>query len=110
MLPLRVGDEELGSLLNAMARSVGADGFVRQQHAVIGRPDSRAMLASITCPTVVICGRQDQVTPLELSEEMAALVSGALLVVIEDCGHMSPLERPQEVSSAMADWLTKITR
>ena len=96
--------------LNAMARSVGADGFVQQQHAAIGQPDSRATLAGITCPTVVICGRQDQVTPLELSEEMAAIVPSATLVVIEDCGHMSPLERPQEVSSAMADWLAGIPR
>jgi pimeloyl-ACP methyl ester carboxylesterase len=101
----RVGDAALSAVLIDMARAVGVEGFVRQQLAAIGRPDSRPTLASIQCPTLVVCGRQDQITPLELSEEMAANIPGARLVVIEDCGHMSTLERPQGVTRAMSDWL-----
>jgi pimeloyl-ACP methyl ester carboxylesterase len=103
--PSRVDDRALSTLLISMAKSVGAEGFTRQQHAAIGRPDGRPMLADIACPTLVICGREDQITPLALSEEMAAMIPGARLVVIEDCGHMSPLEKPEAVTAALAEWL-----
>jgi pimeloyl-ACP methyl ester carboxylesterase len=89
-----------------MALEIGADGFVRQQSAILGRPDSRHMLVDIEVPTVVIVGRQDQATPLPRSEEMAADIANARLVVLEDCGHMSPLEKPAEVSAALRRWLT----
>lgn len=101
----RVDDAAVIDVFLAMARDVGIDGFVRQQHAAMGRQDSRQTLATIQCPTVVVCGRDDQITPLELSEEMASTVPGARLVVIERCGHMSTLERPDEVTAALAAWL-----
>ena len=53
----------------------------------------------------MLCGRQDELTPLELHEEMAAAIPDARLVVIEDCGHPSTLERPDEVNAAMRAWL-----
>ena len=102
----RIDDAVLVDLFLAMARDVGIDGFVRQQHAAIGRPDSRATLATIQCPTVVVCGREDEITPLALSEEMAAAIPDARLVVVERCGHMSTLERPKEVTQALTEWLT----
>ena len=102
----RLDDAVLVDLFLAMARDVGIDGFVRQQHAAIGRPDSRATLATIQCPTVVVCGREDEITPLALSEEMAAAIPDARLVVVDRCGHMSTLERPQEVTQALTEWLT----
>ena len=55
---------------------------------------------------MVIVGRQDLTTPLQRAEEMAADIANARLVVIEDCGHMSPLERPAEVSAALRRWLS----
>jgi pimeloyl-ACP methyl ester carboxylesterase len=54
---------------------------------------------------VVIVGRQDQVTPLPRSEEIAADIATSRLVVIEQCGHMSPLEKPAEVTAALRSWL-----
>jgi pimeloyl-ACP methyl ester carboxylesterase len=54
---------------------------------------------------VVIVGRQDQATPLQRSQEMAADISHSQLVVLEDCGHMSPLEKPAEVTAALRRWL-----
>jgi pimeloyl-ACP methyl ester carboxylesterase len=90
-----------------MACEVGAEGFVREQQAIIGRPDSRPLLVDIEVPTVVIVGRQDQATPLARSHEMAADIAQSRLVVAEDCGHMSPLERPDEVTAALRRWLSQ---
>ena len=88
-----------------MCREVGPDGFLNQQTAMMNRSDSRAGLAAISCPTVVICGRQDQSWPLENSEEIATAIPGAKLVVIEDCGHFPSIDRPAEVTTAMREWL-----
>jgi pimeloyl-ACP methyl ester carboxylesterase len=88
-----------------MAQEVGADGFVREQRAIMGRLDSRPLLVDIEVPTVVIVGRQDQATPLPRSEEMAADITNSRLVVLEECGHMSPLEKPAEVTAALRGWL-----
>jgi pimeloyl-ACP methyl ester carboxylesterase len=90
-----------------MAREIGADGFVREQHAIIDRADSRHMLVDIDVPTVVIVGRQDQVTPLPRSQEMAADIANSRLVVLEECGHMSPLEKPADVTAALRRWLSQ---
>lgn len=90
-----------------MATEIGADGFVREQEAIMGRPDSRPLLVDIDVPTLVIVGRQDAVAPLRRSEEMAADVATSRLVVLEECGHMSPLERPAEVASALRHWLSE---
>ncbi|MGJ7499365.1 alpha/beta fold hydrolase [Variovorax sp. ZT5P49] len=105
--PSRVGDATLGELLASMARSVGTEGFVRQQRAASGRPDSRPLLKDIQCPTLVLCGRQDQLTPLECSEEMAAGIPGAQLVILENCGHVAPLEQPEAVNAALLRWLER---
>jgi pimeloyl-ACP methyl ester carboxylesterase len=73
----------------------------------MSRPDSRPLLVDIGIPTVVIVGRQDQVTPLARAQEMATDVASSRLVVLEECGHMSPLEKPEEVSAALRRWLTE---
>jgi pimeloyl-ACP methyl ester carboxylesterase len=110
LLPLyvhsdRQGDLELVNTLKEMARNIGRDAFVRQEQAIMSRPDSLALLAAIACPTLVLCGRQDALTPLERHEEIARGISGATLKVIERCGHLSPLERPAEVTGALRAWL-----
>lgn len=104
--PDRMADEALTGAVMAMADAVGKDAFLRQQQAILTRPDGRGDLARIACPTLVLCGRQDALTPLEAHEEMAAAIPGARLVVIEDCGHLSTLEAPDAVTAAMRDWLT----
>jgi pimeloyl-ACP methyl ester carboxylesterase len=103
--PARIGDEALVSVIRGMAERTGVDGYVRQQHAVMARPDTRAELARIGCPTLVLCGRQDTLTPLDAHEELVRLIPGARLVVIEQCGHLATLERPAEVSLALRNWL-----
>jgi pimeloyl-ACP methyl ester carboxylesterase len=88
-----------------MAKAVGPEAFVRQEEAIIGRPDSREDLPSIACTTLVLCGREDALTPVRLHEEMAALIPGSRLHVIDECGHLSALERPEEVTAALREWL-----
>lgn len=105
--PDRLNDKALAEAVIAMAARVGKDAFLRQQRAIMGRGDGRPHLGAIACPTLVLCGRQDQLTPLEWSEEIAALIPEARLQVIEDCGHLSTMERPWEVSAAMRQWLTE---
>ena len=103
--PSRFKDTSVTQPILDMALEVGAEGFVREQHATMGRADSRPMLGSIRVPTLVIVGRQDLTTPLARAEEMAATIPYARLVVIEECGHMSPLEKPAEVTAALRKWL-----
>lgn len=102
----RHDDPELRAVIRSMANNTGIDAFLRQEHAIIGRPDSRPLLHSITCPTLVICGRQDAITPTDRHEEIAFGIAGAGLHVIDDCGHLSPLEQPGEVNARMRRWLT----
>jgi len=103
--PDRLGDEALVAVVTGMAERVGPDAFLRQQTAIMGRPEGIADLGRIACPTLVLCGRQDALTPLARHEEIVAHVPGARLVVIEECGHLSTLERPRETVAAFRDWL-----
>jgi pimeloyl-ACP methyl ester carboxylesterase len=103
--PEHMKDAGLVDAVTAMTARVGREAFMRQQQAALGRRDSRPHLGAIVCPTLVLCGREDQATPLALHEEMAAAISDAKLVVVERCGHLSPLEQPQAVNAAMAQWL-----
>ena len=105
--PSRVGDESITQPLFDMACDIGGDGFVRQQQAILGRADSRPLLVEIEMPSLVIVGRQDRVTPLPRAQEMASDIANARLEVIDDSGHMTPLEKPAEVSAALRRWLTQ---
>lgn len=103
--PDRRSDQALVRTVMDMAEEIGMDAFLRQQQAIMGRPDSRPLLPAIACPTLVLCGADDQLTPLELHEEMAAGIPGARLVVVPECGHLSTLERPDAVNAALRAWL-----
>jgi pimeloyl-ACP methyl ester carboxylesterase len=103
--PERMADADLVGSILAMAERVGRAAFLRQQRLLMNRPDSRHDLALIHCPTVVVCGRQDGLTPLADSEEMAEKIPRGKLVVIEECGHLSTMERPRAVSAVLRYWL-----
>jgi pimeloyl-ACP methyl ester carboxylesterase len=103
--PDRLGETDLVRTITDMADAVGRDGFLRQETAILARPDGRADLARIVVPTLILCGRQDLLTPLELHEEMAALIPNARPAVVEHCGHMTTLEQPDAVNAAMREWL-----
>ena len=105
--PSRAADAAVTQPLLDMATEVGGDGFVREQQAILGRADSRPLLVDIEVPALVVVGRQDLVTPPARAEEIATDIANARLVVIEECGHMAPLEKPAEVSAALRRWLTQ---
>lgn len=98
-------DPAIVAAVQEMTLRVGADAFCRQQAAIMERPDSRPELGLIQCPALVLCGREDAATPLELSREMAADIPSAQLVVLEECGHLATMEKPAETSAAMRRWL-----
>ena len=98
-------DPRLRQIVRDMARDTGVDGFVKQQRAIMSRPDSRPLLASIECPTLVLVGDSDTLTPPDLAKELADGIPGAKLAIIPDCGHLSTIEQPDAVNTALIDWL-----
>lgn len=101
----RVEDAHLRQVVEEMARETGADAFLRQQRAIIARPDARPNLAAIACPTTIVVGEGDRLTPPELAAEIHRAIPGSRLVEIPDCGHLSTLEAPEAVVGLMRDWL-----
>jgi pimeloyl-ACP methyl ester carboxylesterase len=111
LLPLlihraRLSDEKLVTTVRNMAANIGHDAFIRQERAIMSRADNLPLLRTVTCPALILCGRQDALTPLERHDEMARAIPGARLSVIENCGHLSTLEQPREVSAALEVWLS----
>jgi pimeloyl-ACP methyl ester carboxylesterase len=103
--PGRLQDEELFRIVAEMAEAVGPSAFMRQQTAIMNRIDSRPSLAAIACPTLIVVGDADALTPPDRAEEMARAIPDARLVVVPDCGHLSTLEQPLAVTDALQEWL-----
>jgi len=103
--PSRRDDAGLRRLVHDMGDDVGPVAFVRQLTATMGRPDSRPTLAWIKCPTLVLSSDEDNTVPNSLSTEMAGGIPGAKLVIIPDCGHLTPPEQPQATADALVEWL-----
>ena len=103
--PTRKNDGTLLRLVKMMADDTGAEAFVRQQMAIMGRVDSRPGLAAIRCPALVLVGDRDEITPPDRAAEIAEGLAGARLVTVKECGHLSALERPEAVTDALTAWL-----
>lgn len=102
--PSRQTDDLLRATHRTMTEEVGINGYISQQQAIGSRPDSRADLAKIDCPTLILVGDTDNITPLSHSEEMAREIPGSRLVVIPECGHLLTLEKPEPVNAALQAW------
>ena len=96
---------ELHQLVHDMGDDIGAEAFVRQQTAVMSRPDSRPTLAWIKCPTLVLSGDEDNTISNSLSAEMAGGIHGAKLVILSHCGHLPQVEQPKPTADALVEWL-----
>src|SRR5688572_3697176 len=110
LLPLlihtaRLEDKPLTEAVMGMAERIGKAGFLRQQKAIMARPDSRPQLAGYRCPALVVVGRADALTPIEVNAEMASLIPGAKFVIIEDSGHLPPMEQPVAATALLRYWL-----
>ncbi len=103
--PTRRGDASLQAINARMALAVGLEGFARQLELIISRPDSRPSLPAMRIPTLVLVGDADALTPIAHAQEIAANIPGAKLAVVPECGHLSTIERPDEVSRALLDWM-----
>jgi pimeloyl-ACP methyl ester carboxylesterase len=103
--PDHAADPAMAKTVLEMTERVGRIAFEQQQRAAIQRPDSRPLLASIDCPTLVVGGRQDRVTPPALQEEIASGIAGAELELLDVCGHLAPIEQAETVNRLMRDWL-----
>jgi pimeloyl-ACP methyl ester carboxylesterase len=103
--PSRREDGALRQLVRDMGDDIGPEAFVRQQTAIIGRPDSRPTLAWIKCPTLVLTGDEDNTIPNTLSKEMADGIPGAKLMILPQCGHLPQVEQPQAAADALVEWL-----
>jgi pimeloyl-ACP methyl ester carboxylesterase len=103
-----VRDQDIRERMLRMAQEVGVEAFARQQTAIMSRPDSRTLLPEISCPTLVLCGREDGLTPPELAQEMADGIPNSRLIIVEQSGHLSALEQPARVTETMRDWLTNM--
>jgi pimeloyl-ACP methyl ester carboxylesterase len=104
--PANAANPAIADVVLAMTERVGRVAFERQQMAAITRPDCRDFLPAIAVPTLVIGGLQDRVTPPALQQEIAAGIPGARLMILENCGHLAPLEQAETVTQAMRDWLS----
>ena len=105
-LPDTLGDLG-GTALSSQSsgEDLSIEAYIRQQTAIIHRCDSRPHLAAIACPTLVLVGDADQLTPPALAQEIAAGIAGAQLTVVPGSGHLSTLEQPQRVTAALVEWL-----
>lgn len=95
----------IGKEVQAMAKRVGGDAFLRQQNAILNRPDSRPLLASINVPTLVAVGDSDILTPPSDAEEMHRRIAGSTYYVFAACGHLPPMEVPDETTQLLRRWL-----
>jgi pimeloyl-ACP methyl ester carboxylesterase len=107
--PRRLADRPLIDAILDMFERTTPDVFAAQIHALLSRPDARALLALIRCPTLVLCGAEDSWAPPAGHREMAAAIAGSTLVEIPDCGHMAPMEQPAQVSAALGAWLAPLS-
>jgi pimeloyl-ACP methyl ester carboxylesterase len=98
-------DRALMEPMRAMVLRYTPEQHRGQIQALLNRPDARSHLSSITCPTLVMVGRQDRWSPLAQNEEIAALIPNSEFVVIEDSGHFAPAEQPEQVTDALLNWL-----
>jgi len=91
--------------VRAMVSAVGPERYARQVEAIMRRPDQRDVPAGIACPTLVLAGRDDPVTPVDAHRALAAAIPGARLAVVEQAGHLVPLDQPVAVTALLRDWL-----
>jgi pimeloyl-ACP methyl ester carboxylesterase len=102
--PSRLGTPLFDAVLDMFERG-SADTFAAQIAALLARPDCTALLATIDCPTLLLCGRDDAWSPPARHEFMHQRIAGSTLRVLDDCGHMSTMERPDAVTDALRAWL-----
>jgi pimeloyl-ACP methyl ester carboxylesterase len=101
----RLSDPELTGRIKTMTQRIGREVFIRQNE--VERRDGEAALRALACPILILCGANDEITPPAGMREIAALLPGSEFVVIEGSGHLTPMEQPEAVNSALREWLAR---
>ena len=97
-------NSDLYAVHRGMAEANGPQIYEQQQEAIIHRPDSRPMLATIKVPTLIVVGEGDQITPPDAAREMHERIAGSKLLVVPRGGHLALLENPEPVHAALREW------
>jgi len=103
--PSNTGRTDYVEKVRGMAKRLGREVFLRQ--ILMERPDNRDVLARITCPTLVICGEHDTVTPPDVHHQMAVTIEHSVLKILPNAGHLTPIEQPQMVNEALQHLLSR---
>jgi pimeloyl-ACP methyl ester carboxylesterase len=103
--PARRDDAALQRAVFKMMDDTGPETFIRQQKAIMSRLDSRSSLGAIRCPTLVLVGNEDSLTPVSAARTIADGIAGSKLDIVQDCGHLSTMERPDAVTEALRAWI-----
>ena len=103
--PCNLADTELLESILSMVGRMSGEIYARQTEALLTRPDATPVLSEIRCPTLVLCGRQDTWSPPARHVRMAASIPGSTLRLVDDCGHMSTMEQPDEVLASLQEWI-----
>jgi pimeloyl-ACP methyl ester carboxylesterase len=96
----------VNSIVEMMSRKT-PEIFAAQVRALLARPDATPVLEQIHCPALLLTGREDGWSGPAQHAAMSAKIAGSQLAIIPDCGHMSTLERPAEVTAALRAWLAQ---
>jgi pimeloyl-ACP methyl ester carboxylesterase len=96
---------EIVEQVRQMILQTPTTGIIVDLMAMAARPDSTDLLRTITCPTLVIVGEEDQATPVTESQYIADRMPGSTLVTISEAGHLSNFEQPQAFNHALESFL-----
>lgn len=105
LAPRRRAEPALAQAMFDMVGRMSGPIYAAQTRALLARPDAADVLRALACPTLILCGSEDGWSPPERHRRMAELAPGALLDIVDDCGHMAMIEQPEAVLRALRDWL-----
>src|SRR5581483_4731793 len=97
----------LRALVDQMAAETGTAAFIREQEAIISRADSRPLLPAIRCPTLVVVGEEDRLTPPDLAREIAQGIPAARLEIVERSGHLTSIEQPDAITKLLTGFFER---
>ena len=95
--------------LVAMALRLGPETYIRQNRALMARTDLRPSLRQIAVPTAVVVGMEDRMTPVKLSQEIHEMIAGSTLHLIDGCGHLPPIEKPEMVAQILLQLMHNVS-
>lgn len=94
--------------VRSLALSNRVDGVAGILTAMMTRQDSVALLPTITCPTLIVVGREDVLTPPAMSEAMHQAIAGSALEVLDETGHLPNLEQPERFNATLSRFLASV--